>query len=167
VPLVDSTLQKLDVPVTALFSTLGRTAARGIETIAIGHRMETWMGELVANLKSGDTSTYEPWEMPDTGMGVGLNDVPRGSLGHWIDIEGGKIKNYQYVVPSTWNLCGPRCRRQGVLGPVEEALIGTPIADPKQPLEVLRTVHSFDPCIACAVHVIDPDSNEVHKFKVL
>jgi [NiFe] hydrogenase large subunit len=100
--------------------------------------METWMGELMANLKGGDTKTYEPWEMPDSGMGVGLNDVPRGSLGHWIKIEGGKIKNYQYVVPSTWNF-GPRDAK-GKLGPVEEALIGTPIADPKQPLEVLRTV---------------------------
>jgi [NiFe] hydrogenase large subunit len=163
-PLVDSTLQKLDVPVAALFSTLGRTAARGLETVAIGDRMETWMGELLANVKAGDTSTYEPWEMPDKAQGYGLNDVPRGSLGHWIDIEGGKIKNYQYVVPSTWNF-GPRDSK-GVLGPVEEALIGTPIADPKKPLEILRTVHSFDPCIACAVHVIDPDSNEVIKIKV-
>jgi len=103
--------------------------------------------------------------MPASGQGVGLNDVPRGSLGHWVDIENGKIKNYQYVVPSTWNL-GPRCGN-GILGPVEEALIGTPIADPKKPLEILRTVHSFDPCIACAVHVIDPDSNEVYKIKAL
>ncbi len=164
-PLVDSTLQKLDVPVQALFSTLGRTAARGLETIAVGDRMETWMGELLANIKNGDTKTYAPWEMPDSGEGYGLNDVPRGSLGHWIRIEDGKIGNYQYVVPSTWNL-GPRDAK-GVLGPVEEALIGTPIADPKQPLEILRTVHSFDPCIACAVHVIDPDSNEVYKIKAL
>jgi [NiFe] hydrogenase large subunit len=164
-PLVDSTLKKLDVPVTALFSTLGRTAARGLETIAVGDRIEVWMGELLANLKNGDTKTYEPWEMPDSGEGYGLNDVPRGSLGHWIRIEDGKIGNYQYVVPSTWNL-GPRDAKN-VLGPLEEALIGTPIADPKKPLEVLRTVHSFDPCIACAVHVIDPDSNEVIKVKAL
>ena len=75
------------------------------------------------------------------------------------------IKNYQYVVPSTWNLC-PRCS-EGKPGPVEEALIGTPVADPKKPLEILRTVHSFDPCIACGVHVIDPDSNQVYKIKVL
>jgi [NiFe] hydrogenase large subunit len=164
-PLVDGTLQKLDIPVQALFSTLGRTAARGLETIAVGERIETWMGELLANIKGGDTTTYASWEMPDSGEGFGLNDVPRGSLGHWIRIEDGKIGNYQYVVPSTWNL-GPRDTK-GVLGPVEEALIGTPIADPKQPLEILRTVHSFDPCIACAVHVIDPDSNEVYKIKAL
>ena len=104
-------------------------------------------------------------KVPSVLMGVGLNDVPRGSLGHWIKIEKGKIGNYQYVVPSTWNLSG-RCEK-GKLSPVEEALVGTPIADPKRPLEVLRTVHSFDPCIACGVHVIDPESNQVYDIKVL
>jgi [NiFe] hydrogenase large subunit len=164
-PVVDKVLKDLGIPATALFSTLGRTAARGIETIAIGDAMQGWVMELVENVKNGDTQTYQAWTMPDKGMGYGLNDVPRGSLGHWMEIEGGKIKNYQYVVPSTWNL-GPRDAK-GKLGPIEEALIGTPIADPKKPLEVLRTVHSFDPCIACGVHVIDPDSNEVYKIKVL
>ncbi len=161
---VDSVLKQLDIPVTALFSTLGRTAARGIETLVIGNEMEGWIMELVENVKKGDTKTYQSWTMPDKGMGYGLNDVARGSLGHWIEIENKKIKNYQYVVPSTWNL-GPRCEK-GKLSPVEEALIGTPIADPKRPIEVLRTVHSFDPCIACGVHVIDPDSNEVYKIRV-
>ena len=165
VPVVDHVLKTLDVPVTALFSTLGRTAARGIETLVIGKRVEKWIMALVENVKAGDTATYQSWEMPDKGMGYGLNDVPRGSLGHWIQIEGGKINNYQYVVPSTWNL-GPRDDK-GQLGPVEEALIGTPIADPEKPLEVLRTVHSFDPCIACGVHVIDGDSNQVYKIKAL
>ena len=164
-PLVDSTLQTLGVPVGALFSTLGRTAARGLETVAIGKAMPGWVMELVENLKAGDTKTYQKWDMPKSAMGVGLNDVARGSLGHWIKIEDGKIGNYQYVVPSTWNL-GGRCAK-GKLGPVEEALIGTPIADPKRPLEVLRTVHSFDPCIACGVHVIDPESNQVYDIKVL
>ncbi len=163
--LVDGTLKKLDIPITALFSTLGRTAARGLETVAIGDAMEGWINELIANIQKGDTRTYQAWEMPEKAMGVGLNDVPRGALGHWIRIENKKIANYQYVVPSTWNL-GPRCEK-GYHGPVEEALIGTPIADPKRPLEVLRTVHSFDPCIACAVHVIDPDSNEVYKIRVV
>ena len=161
---VDSVLKQLDIPVTALFSTLGRTAARGIETLVIGNEMEGWIMELVENVKKGDTKTYQSWTMPDKGMGYGLNDVARGALGHWIEIENKKIKNYQYVVPSTWNL-GPRCEK-GKLSPVEEALIGTPIADPKRPIEVLRTVHSFDPCIACGVHVIDPDSNEVYKIRV-
>ena len=162
---VNSVLTKLNIPVTALFSTLGRTAARGIETLVIGNAMEGWVMELVGNLKAGNTKTYEPWVMPNSGLGVGLNDVARGSLGHWIEIENTKIKNYQYVVPSTWNLC-PR-DANGKLGPVEEALIGTPVADPKRPLEVLRTVHSFDPCTACGVHVIDPDSNQVYKIKAL
>lgn len=164
-PIVDSVLQTLNVPAGALFSTLGRTAARGIETVAIGDAMQGWIMELVANLKGGDTQTYQSYEMPDSAMGLGLNDVPRGALGHWIQIENKKIKNYQYVVPSTWNL-GPR-DAAGKLGPVEEALIGTPVADPKKPLEVLRTVHSFDPCISCGVHVIDPDSNEVYKIRAL
>lgn len=165
VDLVDGVLKKLDIPVTALFSTLGRTAARGLETIIIGDAMESWINELIDCVKKGDTKTYTSYEMPDKGMGYGLNDVPRGSLGHWIEIENKKIKNYQYVVPSTWNL-GPRCEK-GKLGPIEEALIGTPIADPKRPVEILRTVHSFDPCIACGVHVIDPESNEVYKIKVI
>ena len=164
--LVDSTLAKLNVPVTALFSTLGRTAARGLETVAIGRAMEGWIMELVGNVKGGDTKTVAEWDWPEgEAMGVGLNDVPRGSLGHWINIENKKIKNYQYVVPSTWNM-GPRDAK-GNLGPLEEALIGTPIADPKRPLEVLRTVHSFDPCVACGVHVIDPDSNQVYKVRAL
>ncbi|MDZ7697670.1 MAG: nickel-dependent hydrogenase large subunit [Deltaproteobacteria bacterium] len=163
--IVNSTLKKLDLPASALFSTLGRTAARGLETLAIGDAMEGWVMELVGNLKKGNAKTYQPWTMPESAKGCGLNDVARGSLGHWIEIEDKKIKNYQYVVPSTWNL-GPRCEN-GKRGPVEEALIGTPISDPKRPLEILRTVHSFDPCIACAVHVIDPDSNEVYKFKVI
>jgi len=165
-PVVDQTCQKLGIPVTALFSTLGRTAARGLETLAIGKAMEGWIMELVGNVKNGKTQTYQAWDWPaGESMGVGLNDVPRGSLGHWVRIENKKIKNYQYVVPSTWNL-GPRCGNNK-MGPVEEALIGTPVADPKQPLEVLRTVHSFDPCIACGVHVIDPDSNQVYKVKAL
>jgi [NiFe] hydrogenase large subunit len=164
-PAVNQVLSTLGVDASALFSTLGRTAARAIETVAIGDRMQNWVAELVENIKNGDTKTYQPYEMPAKAMGVGLNDVPRGSLGHWVQIEDQKIKNYQYVVPSTWNLC-PRDEK-GKLGPVEESLIGTPVADPQKPLEVLRTVHSFDPCIACGVHVIDPDSNQVYKIRAL
>jgi [NiFe] hydrogenase large subunit len=163
--LVNTVVTQLNVPVEALFSTLGRTAARCVETVAIGGAMEGWIMELVGNLKKGNTATCATWTMPDSGMGYALNDVPRGSLGHWIEIQNKKIKNYQYVVPSTWNL-GPRCEK-GKLGPVEEALIGTPVADPKRPLEVLRTVHSFDPCIACGVHVIDPASNQVYKVRAI
>jgi [NiFe] hydrogenase large subunit len=164
-PLVDASLQRLGIPVEALFSTLGRTAARALETVAIGDAMQGWVMELVETIKGGDTQTYQPYEMPKSGQGFGLNDVPRGSLGHWIRIEDGKIGNYQYVVPSTWNLSPRDAHNQ--MSPVEEALIGTPVADPKQPLEIIRTVHSFDPCIACAVHVIDPHTNETYKVKVL
>jgi [NiFe] hydrogenase large subunit len=163
--LVNGALSKLSIPTTALFSTLGRHAARALETVAIGDAMEGWIMELVGNLKKGNGKTYQTWNMPASGMGYGLNDVPRGALGHWIEIENKKIKNYQMVVPSTWNL-GPRDAK-GKLGPVEESLMGTPIADPKRPLEVLRTVHSFDPCIACGVHIIDPNSNEVYKVRVV
>ncbi|EMS81432.1 nickel-dependent hydrogenase large subunit [Desulfotignum phosphitoxidans] len=163
--LVDHVLSTLGVGTEALFSTLGRTAARGIETAVVGNAMETWIDELRTNIARGDKEIYQPWTMPDTGMGYGLNDVPRGALGHWIEIDKGMIKNYQYVVPSTWNL-GPR-DAQNQKGPVENSLIGTPVADPKQPLEILRTVHSYDPCIACAIHVIDPHTNETYKVRVI
>ncbi|MBF0413505.1 MAG: nickel-dependent hydrogenase large subunit [Desulfamplus sp.] len=163
--LVDSTLKKLGIGVEALFSTLGRTAARGLETKIIGDSMGGWLEKLKSNIAKGDKKTYQSWTMPKTGKGFGLNDVPRGALGHWIEIEEGKIKNYQYVVPSTWNF-GP-ADAKGNKGPVEKALIGTPIADPSKPLEVLRTVHSYDPCIACAVHVIDPHTNETYKVSVI
>jgi len=162
---VDGLLAKLQVPKEALFSTLGRTAARGLETVIIGDAMDGWMTQLVENLKKGDSKIYQDYEMPAEAMGAGLNDVPRGALGHWIQIKDQKIGNFQLVVPSTWNL-GPRCA-QNKMGPVEEALVGTPVADPKRPLEIIRTIHSFDPCIACGVHVIDPQTNEVYEFKVV
>jgi len=163
---VDMVLKKLEVKPDALFSTLGRVAARGIKCLVNAKAAEKWCMELIENVKKGDTKTFTSYKLDETtnGMGAGLNDVARGSLGHWVNIEKGKIKNYQQVVPSTWNL-GPRDEK-GQKGPVENALIGTPVADPKKPLEILRTVHSFDPCIACAVHVIDPHTNEVYKFRV-
>ncbi len=165
--LVDGAVKalKLKDP-TPLNSTLGRIAARGIKCYVNAKRAEKWCMDLIENIKKGDTKTFTPYKLDEStnGEGFGLNDVARGSLGHWVQIEKGKIKNYQQVVPSTWNL-GPTCGN-GKKGPVENALIGTPVADPKKPLEILRTVHSFDPCIACAVHVIDPQTNEVYKFTV-
>ncbi|MBI4965151.1 MAG: nickel-dependent hydrogenase large subunit [Desulfomonile tiedjei] len=163
---VDGALKKLQVGPDALFSTLGRLAARGIKCLVNAKRAEKWTMDLIENIKKGDTKTFTSYKLDEStsGMGAGLADVARGSLGHWINIEKGKIKNYQQVVPSTWNL-GP-ADAKGQKGPVENALIGTPVADPKKPLEILRTVHSFDPCIACAVHVIDPHTNEVYKFRV-
>lgn len=163
---VDAVCKKLEIPPTALISTLGRIGARGIKCLVNAKRAEKWTNDLIENLKKGDTKTFTTYKLDEStnGQGMGLNDVARGSLGHWVNIEKGKIKNYQQVVPSTWNL-GPSDSK-GQKGPVENALIGTPVADPKKPLEILRTVHSFDPCIACAVHVIDPHTNEVYKFRV-
>lgn len=163
--LVDYVLNHLGVGPEALFSTLGRTAARGIETKVVADKMVEWINELTENVKSGNTKIYQEWKMPDEAEGVGYVTAPRGALSHWIRIKGGKIENFQLVVPSTWNL-GPRCA-EGKLSAVEEALVGTPIADPERPVEILRTVHSYDPCIACGVHVIDSRTNQVRKFKVM
>lgn len=163
-PLVDMVLQKLSVGPEALFSTLGRTAARGIETLAIANKMASMLEEFKDNIRS-DKQIVEDLEVPQESKGVGFVEAPRGGLSHWIRIEKGRVGNFQLVVPTTWNL-GPR-DANNVLGPCEEALMGTPIADPMRPVEILRTVHAFDPCIACAVHVIDGETNEVRKFKVL
>ena len=156
---VDGILGELGVGPSALFSTLGRIAARALETKLIAARLGTWLDELSENLGTGDlavadVSLWDPGSWPKTAQGWGLEEAPRGALGHWIVIEDGKIANYPLVVPSTWNL-SPR-DDQGRRGAVEEALVGTPVVDPTQPLEILRTVHSFDPCMACAVHVHDP-----------
>ncbi|MDH5720589.1 MAG: nickel-dependent hydrogenase large subunit [Spirochaetia bacterium] len=162
--LVNSTLKTLGAPATALFSTLGRTAARALETVFIGKEMEKWIDELIGNISKGNVDTANPIEIPDSGFGYGTTEAPRGALGHWIEIKNKKIENYQMVVPTTWN--GSPRDNAGKRGPFEESLIGTPVADAKRPLEILRTIHSFDPCLACAVHVIDPQTNEIHKFKV-
>lgn len=164
-PLVDMVLGKLGVGAGALFSTLGRTAARGIETVVIAEETGRMLDELEANVAAGDNKIYEEIEMPRDAEGVGFVTAPRGALSHWIKIRDHKIENFQLVVPSTWSL-GPRCGNNK-LAPVEEALMNTPVADPKRPVEILRTVHSFDPCIACGVHVIDSRTNEVHEFKIL
>lgn len=163
-PAVNMVLEKLGVGPEALFSTLGRTAARGIQTLVIAQQTEKWLEAFEENIKN-DKQIVEDYDVPQEARGVGILDAPRGGLSHWLRIENGKIGNFQLVVPTTWNL-GPRDAKD-ILGPAEEALIGTPVADPKRPVEILRTIHSFDPCIACAVHVIDGESNEVHKFKVL
>lgn len=163
-PLVDHVLKTLNVGPEALFSTLGRTAARGVETLAIARQIEHWLDAYENNIAK-DKLIVENYETPKSAKGVGFVNAPRGGLSHWLRIEDGKIGNFQLVVPTTWNL-GPRDAKN-VPGAAEEALVGTPVADPKRPVEILRTIHSFDPCIACAVHVIDGETNEVHKFKVL
>ena len=167
--LVDMTLKTLDVPVDALFSTLGRTAARTLETKVMVDAMQSWYNNLVANIKGGDTKTFnevlwEPKSWPSEARGVGYMEAPRGALAHWIVIKNGVIDNYQAVVPSTWN-AGPR-DPEGQPGPYEAALAGHQLADPEKPIEILRTIHSFDPCIACAVHVTDPDGEEIVQVKV-
>jgi [NiFe] hydrogenase large subunit len=163
--LTDAVLTKLNLPPSALFSTLGRTAARGIETAVIARSIETWLEEYADNIVKGDAEIINPHDVPDKAEGVGFVGAPRGGLSHWLRIEDKKIANFQLVVPSTWNL-GPRCGNDK-MSAVEQALVGTPIADPKRPVEILRTVHSFDPCLACAVHVIDGASNEVHVVRAV
>jgi len=161
-------LKALDVPVTALFSTLGRTAARGLETkLTCGWALEFYK-QLLANIKNGDTRTqnnmkWEPDTWPKQAKGIGMVEAPRGALSHYIVIEDRKIANYQLVVPTTWN-ASPRDPK-GQRSAYEESLIGTPVADPKNPLEVLRTIHSFDPCLACAVHLYDEKGSYIHDLK--
>jgi [NiFe] hydrogenase large subunit/hydrogenase large subunit len=167
--LVGTVLTKLAVGPEALFSTLGRVAARGIETLVLAERMEGWLDELAANMASHDlrihdNSKWDPASWPKDCAGAGFHEAPRGALGHWVHIKDGAIQNYQCVVPSTWN-AGPR-DPSGQRGPYEEALVGTPIANAEQPLEILRTVHSFDPCLACGVHVVDANGGEIVRVKV-
>jgi [NiFe] hydrogenase large subunit/hydrogenase large subunit len=168
--LVGALLKQLNVGPEALFSTLGRVAARGIETQVIAEKMESWVDALAANMGSGelrihDNSKWDPSSWPAEASGAGFHEAPRGSLGHWVQIRNGTISNYQIVVPSTWN-AGPRDAK-GRRGPYEEALLGTPVADPARPIEILRTVHSFDPCMACGVHVVDAQKREQAYVKVV
>ncbi len=156
--MVDGVLAKFKAPPTALFSTLGRIAARALETQLLSNHIVGWIEELRGNMNRGDLRIHngEKWDpstWPSSVRGYGLFEAPRGSLGHWVEIENALVKNYQAVVPTTWN-AGPRDAK-GQRGPYETALLKTPVADPERPLEILRTVHSFDPCLACAVHVVD------------
>jgi hydrogenase large subunit len=153
-----------------MFSTLGRTAARTLETKIIADQMEGWLDALVANIRSGDSAVHNPakWQpssWPREARGVGFMEAPRGALAHWIVIRDGRIANYQAVVPSTWN-GGPR-DVSGQPGAYEAALADRHrLAIATQPLEIQRTIHSFDPCIACAVHVNDPNGEELTQIEV-
>lgn len=167
---VDSVLRKLGVGADALFSTLGRVAARGVETLVTAEMLPIWLDELAQNMKKGDlrihnSDKWDPSSWPREAKGYGFHEAPRGALGHWILIKDGKIANYQCVVPSTWN--GSPRDSKGQRGPYEESLIGTPVADPNRPIEILRTVHSFDPCMACAVHVVDTNGKEITKIRIV
>ncbi|MEZ4585677.1 MAG: nickel-dependent hydrogenase large subunit [Gemmatimonadales bacterium] len=169
-PMVTDLLSTLNVGPAALFSTLGRTAARGMETVLIARRMNVWFNSLVERIKAGDTKTFDgskwdPSSWPANAQGYGFLDAPRGALGHWVQITDGKISRYQCVVPSTWN-ASPR-DGEGQMGPYEASLVDNhPLARPEQPLEILRTVHSFDPCIACGVHVLDATGKPIVEVKV-
>jgi len=163
-------LSQLDLPLDALFSTLGRTAARTLESKLLADTMQDWYDDLVANIKAGDTRTFnerlwQPSTWPNRCQGAGFMEAPRGALGHWVVIENKKIANYQAIVPSTWN-AGPR-DALGQAGAYEAALQDDHrLADTSQPLEILRTIHSFDPCIACAVHLSDEAGDELIRIQV-
>ena len=170
VALANKALMQLDLPLTAMYSTMGRSAARTLETKIIADQMMVWYDNLVANIRAGDLSVHnqakwDPSTWPAEAKGVGFMEAPRGALAHWSVIKDGKLENYQAVVPSTWN-AGPR-DPSGKPGPYEAALMDRhTLAVPDQPLEILRTIHSFDPCIACAVHVTDPAGEELVQIKV-
>ncbi|MBI2284468.1 MAG: nickel-dependent hydrogenase large subunit [Bacteroidetes bacterium] len=167
---VDKALTDLNVPVTALFSTLGRTAARGLESVLVAQWGLEFFDKLIANIKNGDTrmadtTLFEPSTWPKQAVGVGHAEAPRGALAHWINIEDQKIANYQLVVPTTWN-ASPRDNKGG-LSAYESSLIDTPVHDEKQPLEILRTIHSFDPCMACSVHLYDEEGTTISRVSVV
>jgi hydrogenase large subunit len=156
---VDAVLGRYKASPAALFSVLGRHAARAIECKIVAERLKEWVLQLVPG---GPSFTDFPLEV--TSRGMGLHEAPRGALGHWVVVEGGKVKNYQAIVPTTWN-AGP-IDAQGQPGPIEQALIGTKVKDQRNPFELVRIVRSFDPCLSCAVHVINPQGTDMGRFVV-
>jgi hydrogenase large subunit len=159
-------LAKTKLSPAVLHSTLGRHAARMIRTCVINETAKKHWKLLADNIGRGDTKIFNQPVFPKGEVrGYGFHEAPRGTLSHWVVIDNGKIKNYQAVVPSTWN-AGPRDEK-GQPGPYEASLVGNPVANAELPLEVLRTVHSFDPCLACAIHTLDPEGNEIARVKAL
>ncbi|NPA51228.1 MAG: nickel-dependent hydrogenase large subunit [Epsilonproteobacteria bacterium] len=164
---VNKFLKNGNFPIEVLFSTVGRTAARAIETELMADVMVEWTDELAKNVATGDLATWTEFDFEKVSKnaeGYGLAEAPRGALGHWVKIKDGKVVNYQAVVPSTWN-AAPRDYKNR-MGAYEASLIGTKVAKPEEPLEILRTIHSFDPCIACAVHIVDTKGKSLGEFKV-
>ena len=160
----DAFLKELHLPFDAFFSTLGRHAARALECGFTARLMVKYTDDLIANIKAGDEAAanmekWDPKTWPESARGVGLCEAPRGALAHYCVIEKGRIANWQAVVPTTWN-ASPR-DSAGQHGAYESSLLGTRLADPKRPLEIIRTIHSFDPCLACATHVFSPDGEEL------
>ncbi len=166
---INMVLKTLDVPISALFSTLGRTAARALEAEWAAEQMRYFMDKLMSNIKNGDSNTantekWEPSTWPKKTKGVGFSEAPRGALGHWIRIKDTRIENYQCVVPTTWN--GSPRDKQGNIGAFEAALLNTKVKRKEEPVEILRTLHSFDPCLACSTHVMSGDGEELAHVKV-
>lgn len=165
--ITDRCLKQLGVPFEAMYSTVGRTLARAMESNLVADWMAESYVQLLSNIKSGDyrmfNETYwEPDTWPKSAKGFGLTEAPRGALAHYVNIEDRKVKNYQMVVPTTWN-ASPRDTK-GQRSAFEASLLGTPVHDTAVPLEVIRTIHSFDPCMACAVHLYDEEGKHIHQF---
>ncbi|HBG99617.1 MAG TPA: hydrogenase 1 large subunit [Rhodobacteraceae bacterium] len=166
---VNGLLGTMNLPVSALFSTLGRTAARALEAEYCTRLQQHFFDKLVTNCRNGDTATanvekWEPKSWPAEARGVGISEAPRGALGHWVTIRDTRIENYQCVVPTTWN--GSPRDSAGNIGAFEAALMNTRMERPDEPVEILRTLHSFDPCLACSTHVMSPDGAELTAVKV-
>ena len=158
--LVDSVLSEFNAGPDVLFSVLGRHAARAIEAKLVADNMAEWVLQL-----NPEEPVFTEYQMPDEAEGMGLTEGPRGALGHWIKIKNKKIENYQCVVPTTWNASPKDDKEQP--GPIEQAIIGTKIKDEKNPFEIVRIVRSFDPCLACAVHLVDLRGKIIGKFRTL
>lgn len=158
--MVNSALVQLKVTPSALFSVLGRHLARALSAKYIADSMDQWL----LSLKPGEP-TFVEYEIPDEGMGMGLTDAARGSLGHWIEIKDKKIANYQCVVPTTWNISP--MDDKGNHGPIEQAIIGTKVKDESNPFEIVRIIRSFDPCLACSVHLVTPKGRDLGRFRVV
>ncbi len=161
--LMDGYTARIGVPFSFWYSTLGRTVARGLESKLLADYLPTLVNDLVANVSKGDERFFAP-HTPKDGDGFSMSEVPRGSLSHWVRVRNGRIENFQAVVPSTWN-ASPKDSR-GQVGAYEASLMGQKLADPSKPLEILRTIHSFDPCLACAVHLLDPKGQELAHLKI-
>lgn len=164
IEMVDRFCRSLNVPTSAMQSTLGRIAARSMETLWAAEKMQFFFDKLISNIKNGDINTanttlWSPETWPQVAEGVGFTEAPRGALGHWIVIKDKKIESYQCIVPTTWN-AAPRTK-EGQISTYEASLMGTPMAVPTQPVEILRTLHSFDPCLACSTHILGPDGSEL------
>lgn len=145
---------------------VARHAARAIETKLVVDACYTWLDQLLSEMTKPGFKIHdtEHWDPPESGMGAGFSEPPRGALGHWIKVKGKKIENYQAIVPSTWNASSRD--EKGIRGQYEESLIGAPVPDPNNPNNIVRIIRSFDPCLACAVHIIDPQTNEIRKFAI-